>query len=152
MISKGTDWSHYETLLSWGHKQVSCSYISFIHLCFGFCALHPPRKPPTYFSPPRTARLLCLPASLRPGWFGQRQSLPPPPGSAFAGLQHPNAAVERAGTWVGAPGTQREPGSAWRRAVGTRHEPFPFPSLRAVLVLGRRRQLLSPSLPPANGF
>lgn len=37
---------------------MSCSFISSIYLCFGFCSLHPPPKPPSYFSPPGKARLL----------------------------------------------------------------------------------------------
>lgn len=57
---EGADRSHYNIPLSWGHKQVSCSSISSTHLCFGFCALHPPPHPPSCFSPPRRTGL--------PGW------------------------------------------------------------------------------------
>lgn len=62
---EGADRSHYNIPLSWGHKQVSCSQISSTHLCFGFCALHPPPHPPSCFSP---ARRTGLPLPALPGW------------------------------------------------------------------------------------
>lgn len=128
---------------------MSCSYISCIHLCFGFCSLRPAPKPPSHLSPPRKARPLLSarqpPARL--GSAGGRASCAasePCPGSGIRTPQRENRDVA-----LGLLKPSERAQSGWD-ATKTFPLHRPYPLSRRVRLFGRRRQLLSPSLSPAK--